>query len=123
MDFWDILRTLHLLAMAFFVGGQLMLVSTIVPALKGTDQIGAVARRFGMGSGIALIVLIITGVMMAGEFNSWEDPVLHAKIGLLVVVLVLTAVHMRDGTKAWMHSAIGVLSLAIVFLGTALAHG
>lgn len=123
MDFWDILRTLHLLAMAFFVGGQLMLVSTIVPVLKGTDQIGAVARRFGMGSGIALIVLIITGVMMAGEFNSWEDPVLHAKIGLLVVVLVLTAGHMRDSTKAWMHSVIGVLSLAIVFLGTALAHG
>ena len=40
---------LHLLAMATFVGGQLVLGLAVVPGLRGRDREGlrAVARRFG----------------------------------------------------------------------------
>jgi uncharacterized membrane protein len=31
---WTLIRFLHLLAMAFFVGGQLMLVVTVFPAVR-----------------------------------------------------------------------------------------
>ena len=34
---------------------------------------------------------------MAGEFDRWDDPVLHAKIGLLVLVFLLLA-----GLIAWL---------------------
>lgn len=43
-------RYLHLLAMAFFVGGQLFLVAAVVPTLRGDDgreRLRAIARRFG----------------------------------------------------------------------------
>ena len=43
-------RYLHLLAMAFFVGGQLFLVAAVVPSLRADDdreRLRAIARRFG----------------------------------------------------------------------------
>jgi uncharacterized membrane protein len=46
-------RYLHLLAMAFFVGGQLFLVAAVVPSLGADDdrdRLRAIARRFGWGT-------------------------------------------------------------------------
>jgi len=45
-----LVRYLHLLAMAFFVGGQLFLVVAVVPSLRpegDRDRLRAIARRFG----------------------------------------------------------------------------
>jgi hypothetical protein len=45
-----LLRYLHLLAMAFFVGGQLFLAAVVLPTLRGDAERGAlrsIARRFG----------------------------------------------------------------------------
>ncbi len=54
---------LHLLAMATFVGGQLVLGLAVVPGLRGRDREGlrAVARRFGWMSLAALAVLLVDG--------------------------------------------------------------
>jgi len=41
---WELVRWLHLLAMAFFVGGQLVLVAAVVPAFRG-HQIPASDNR------------------------------------------------------------------------------
>ena len=55
-DAWTLIRFLHVLAMAFFVGGQILLVAAVVPVLRGGDEsvMRAVARRFGIGSAGAL---------------------------------------------------------------------
>ena len=38
VDEWTVIRFLHVVALAFFVGGQLVLVVAIVPALRGRDE-------------------------------------------------------------------------------------
>ena len=81
------MRYLHLLAMALFVGGQLVLAVAVVPGLRGRDREGlrAVARRFGWASLGALAVLLVTGAWMASEYSRWDDGTLHVKLALVVL--------------------------------------
>ena len=54
-------RYLHLLAMAFFVGGQLFLVAAVVPSLRDDDdreRLRAIARQFGWGTLAAIGILV-----------------------------------------------------------------
>jgi uncharacterized membrane protein len=113
---------LHLLAMAFFVGGQLFLAAVVVPAARGTEQMRAIARGFGVGTLYALAVLIATGVALASHFHKWDDGTLHAKLGLVVLAGVLVLVHIRRPTWRVLDGAIFVTSLAIVWLGVVLAN-
>ncbi len=124
MTGWEIVRWLHLLAMAFFVGGQLMLAAVVVPVLRGGDRsaLRAAARRFGWGSLIALAVLVATGSAMAGHFNDWGRSVLDAKLGLVGLAIVLVLAHMRRPTWHALEGAVFLVSLAIVWLGVDLAH-
>ena len=121
---WEAIRWLHLLAMAFFVGGQLMLAAVVVPVLRGGDReaLRAAARRFGWGSLVALGVLIATGSAMAGHFSDWGRGELHAKLALVGVALVLVVAHMRRPQWHVFEGAIFLVSLAIVWLGVDLAH-
>jgi uncharacterized membrane protein len=112
---------LHLLAMAFFVGGQLMLAAVVVPAARGTEQIRAIARGFGYGTLLALAVLIVTGIGMASHEHLWSDGTLHAKLGLVVLAGVLVLAHIRRPTWHVLDGAIFIVSLAIVWLGVVLA--
>ena len=119
-----ILRYLHVLAMALFVGGQLVLAVGVVPALRGRDREGlrAVARRFGWATLVALVVLVITGVAMASRYSEWSSGTLHLKLALVVLVGVLILVHLRFGNAHWLQGAIFLVSLVVVWLGLALAH-
>jgi putative copper export protein len=112
------------LGIAFFVGGQLMLVTVVTPALRGQDRalMREAAKRFGIGSAVALAVIIATGIALASHFHLWSDGKLHAKIALLVAVFVLTALHTKTPyTRAISLATLG-LSIVIVFLGVELAH-
>ena len=110
---------LHLLAMATFVGGQLVLGIAVVPGLRGRDRDGlrAVARRFGWASLVALVVLLVTGAYMAGERELWDDSTLHLKLTLFVVAGALILAHLKWGAAHWLQAAILVVSLVIVWLG------
>lgn len=121
----DVARWLHLIAMAFFVGGQLVLVAAVVPALRSRDREGLrlVARRFGWGSLVALVVLAVTGSIMAGHDHLWGEGTLHLKLGLVGLAVVLTLVHTRRPTWHALEGAVFLLSLVIVWLGIHLAHG
>jgi uncharacterized membrane protein len=123
---WEIVRFLHLAGMAFFVGGQLMLVAVVTPAVRrhGNDEaMRATARRFGIGSAVALVVIVASGAAMASHFGSWDDPTLQAKLALLVLVFVLIGLHVATPyTRALSIGAL-VASLLIVWLGVKLVYG
>ena len=121
---WNVVLTLHLLAMAFFVGGQLFLGLALVPVeRRAPDREGlrAVARRFGWGSVAALAVLIATGAAMATHLHRWSDGDLQVKLGLVVLVAVLVAGHLRRPANHVLDAAILVASVAIVYLGVRVA--
>jgi putative copper export protein len=123
MTFWNGMIWLHLIAMAFFVGGQLMLAAIVVPVLRGGDRarLRAAARRFGIGTLIAIGVLFATGAAMATHFHKWSDSTLQVKLGLVVLVAVLILGHMLRPEWHVLDTAIFLVSLAIVWLGIVVA--
>jgi putative copper export protein len=122
---WDAILVLHLVAMAFFVGGQLMLATVVVPVERANpdrERLRATARRFGQGTLVAIGVLLVTGVAMASHDHRWGSATLQAKLGLVVVVGVLIAWHLRAPSQHVLEGLIFVVSLAIVVLGVVLAN-
>src|SRR3954452_4754877 len=89
---------LHLLAMAFFVGGQLVLAAAVVPVARGTELMRPMARRFGSGTLVALVVLIPTGPCLAPHTHRWSDGTLHVKLALVAFAALLVGVHTRSPT-------------------------
>jgi putative copper export protein len=122
---WTLIRFLHLLAMAFFVGGQLMLVVAVVPAVRGEEDEAAmrrIVRRFGAASGLALGVLVATGAAMASHLDRWHDDTLQLKLALLVLVVVLLGLHAVAPRSRALALTVMLASLGIVWLGVELAH-
>jgi putative copper export protein len=124
MDEWTLIRFFHLLGIAFFVGGQLVLAVVVVPALRGQDRelMRAAARRFGIGSAVALVVIVATGAAMAWHFHRWGDSTLQLKLVLLGLVIVLTALHAVTPYTRALSAAVLVASIVLVWLGVELAH-
>jgi uncharacterized membrane protein len=123
---WFIVRWLHLLAMAFFVGGQMMLAAVVVPVgRRSTDResLRLIARRFGYGTLVALLVLIATGTAIAFHIGLWSNGTFHVKLALVVVVGALLVWHIRHSDMHILEAVIFLLSLAIVWLGLYLANG
>jgi uncharacterized membrane protein len=120
VTFWNGVLWLHLLGMAFFVGGQLMLGAVVVPALRDLEDrapLRAAARRFGIGTVIAFAVLIASGAALAGHEHKWSDSTLHVKMALVALVGVLIAAHIRRPQSHVLDGLVFVASLAIVWLG------
>jgi uncharacterized membrane protein len=122
---WLAVRWLHVLAMALFVGGQLVLAVAIVPVLRGSqrDALRAIARRFGWASLAALAVLVATGSALASHDSRWASGTLQVKLALVVAAVALIVWHMRRPGAHAIEAVVFLVSLAIVWLGLALAHG
>jgi uncharacterized membrane protein len=126
MHFWFGVRWLHLLAMAFFVGGQLVLAVAVVPALRGAgdaDGLRSVARRFGWGTLVAFAVLVVTGAAMASHLSLWSDGTFQVKLTLVVVVAALLLWHVRAPQLHVLEALVFLCSLAIVWIGLYLSNG
>ena len=120
---WQLVLYLHLLAMAFFVGGQLFLAVAVVPVLRSDPEpsrMRGVARRFGVGTLVALGVLLATGAAMASHLDLWSSGTLQLKLALVAAVLVLAVIHLRHPRAYALMAAIFLGSLAIVWLGVEL---
>lgn len=120
MDFW---LFLHLVAMAFFVGGQLMLAAVVVPVVRGgpdDTEMKDVARRFGIGSAIAIAVMIVSGIVMASHYNLFSTPEFHIKMTLFVAVLVALGLHMKFSGSHVLMAVTFLLTLGVVWTGIAL---
>ena len=117
---WQVVLYVHLLSMAFFVGGQLVLGLALVPVERTNpdpERLRAAARRCGSGSAIALGVLLATGIAMASHFSLWGLETLQIKLVLIAVLIVLTVVHLRFPNAHALQGVILVITLAIVWLG------
>jgi uncharacterized membrane protein len=118
-------RFLHVVALAFFVGGQLLLVVAVVPALRrdaDRTAMRSIARRFGVGSLVALAVLFATGAAMADRYGRWGDSVLQVKLMVVVLIGVLIAFHMTAPESRTVAIAVFAASLVTLWLGVELAH-
>ena len=123
MEIWDVMRWLHLVAMALFLGGQLMLAAVVAPVMRGDTRMRLIARNFGMATVGAIGLAVLTGMSMASQYGSWDEPALHAKLGLLVVVGVIIFAHTRRPGSRALNIALLATTLAITAFGVALAHG
>ena len=124
MTLWNGILWLHLIAMAFFVGGQLMLAAVVVPVLRGREEgvpMRTAARRFGYGTVAAILVLVGTGAAMASHLHKWSNSTLQVKLGLVVLVALLIGAHLRRPEWHVLDAAIFLVSLAIVWLGIVVA--
>jgi len=101
-----------------------VLATVVTPALRGREPelMRAAAKRFGIGSAVALTIIIGTGAAMASHLNRWGDGTLHWKIGLLALVLVLTGLHTRVPYARALSLTVLAISIVIVLPGVALAH-
>jgi uncharacterized membrane protein len=124
-ELWLAVRWLHLLAMAFFVGGQLFLAAVVVPVERRAadpQRLRAIARRFGYGTAFALAVLLATGAAMASHYNRWSEGALQLKLALVALVAGLLMWHTRRPRLHALEAAVFVVSVGIVWLGLTLAH-
>lgn len=123
-DLWQGVLYVHLLSMAFFVGGQLVFGIAVVPVLRqdpDREPMRAVARRFGYGSIAALGLLIVSGWAMASHYHLFGSSTLQWKLALVGLVVVLTLLHLRRPKLHALQAAILLASLVIVWLGLELA--
>jgi uncharacterized membrane protein len=122
--FWQAVLYVHLLAMAFFLGGQLVVALALVPVERTNpdrERLRAVARRFGIGSAVALAVLLVTGIALAEHFSMWSSDTLRLKLVLVGVLIALTLIHLRFSRAHALQGLILVLTLVVVWLGLDLA--
>ncbi|MGD9571338.1 MAG: DUF4149 domain-containing protein [Thermoleophilia bacterium] len=107
-DLWTLVRFLHVLGAACWVGGMIVLGAVAVPAARGAGDpeagrrvITAAARRFGVLAAAALATIVVTGfalidhrgLTLADLPDSDYGRRIVAKIGLLVAMAVVTALH------------------------------
>ena len=121
---WQAVLYVHLLAMAFFLGGQLVIGFALVPVERTNpdkERLRAVARRFGIGSAIALAVLLATGIAMADHYSLWGSDTLRLKLTLVGALILLTLAHLRYPRAHVLQGAILLLTLVVVWLGVDIA--
>jgi len=123
---WFVIRWLHVLAMAFFLGGQLFLAVIVVPVerrVPDRERLRMIARRFGYGTLAALGVLVATGSAMASHLHLWGNTTFQVKLALVALIALLVTWHIRRPTLHALEGAIFLSSLAVVWIGLYLANG
>jgi uncharacterized membrane protein len=126
MTTWTVIRFFHILGIVFFVGGQLMLVAAIGPAVRrrgDEETMRLIARLFGAGSAVALALIVATGVVMASHYSLWHSDVLQVKLMVLVLVGVLLALHAISPNSRAVSYAVAAASLVVLWLGVKLTYG
>ena len=126
MQTWTFVRFLHIAGIAFFVGGQLVLATVVLPALlgRGDEQaIRSVARRLGLWSAAALALALGIGIALASHFQLWSSNVLQGKLVLLGLVVALMVLQvLTPGSRALTYAA-GAGALLVAWLGVKLTYG
>jgi putative copper export protein len=122
--------TLHVLAAAIWVGGQIVMTGLVGPTRRlGPDAPRVLAQAFARIVWPAYLVLIITGFWnisifhFASQTSAWK-AVLMVKIVVVVAAGVGAFLHQRATTKpalALWGSVAGIASIAALAMGVVLA--
>jgi putative copper export protein len=122
--------TLHVLAAAVWVGGQIVMMGLVGPARQlGGDAPKALARAFARLAWPAYLVLVVTGIWNVTTFT-WADQssawkaVLMAKIVVVLLAGLAAFLHQRATTKAQLAlwgSVAGTASIGALAMGILLA--
>lgn len=79
MEYLNLARVLHILAVVIWIGGVSMVTTVIIPAIrkikKGEDQIAIfekVEARFSLQAKITTLMTAITGFYMLEVMNAWH---------------------------------------------------
>ena len=122
--------TLHVLAAAVWVGGQIVMMGLVGPARQlGGDAPKALARAFARLAWPAYLVLVVTGIWNVTTFT-WADQssawkaVLMAKIVVVLLAGLGAFLHQRATTKAQLAlwgSVAGTASIGALAMGILLA--
>jgi len=122
--------TLHVLAAAVWVGGQIVMTGLVGPARSiGGDAPKVLARAFARMAWPAFLVLVATGIWnvtavhYSSQSSAWK-AVLMAKILVVLLAGVAVALHQRATTKgqlALWGSVGGTASVAALVMGILLA--
>lgn len=116
----ELVLFIHVIAMAFFVGGQIMLAATIVPVERSNPdpaRMKAIAQNFGWGSLVAIGVSIFTGMLLASHYELWGEGTLHIKLTLLALTFVSLLAHMKYPKAHALMGLTFVLTLGVVWFG------
>jgi uncharacterized membrane protein len=116
----ELVLFIHVIAMAFFVGGQIMLAATIVPVERSNPdpaRMKAIAQNFGWGSLVALGTSIFTGMLLASHYGLWSTSDMHIKLTLLVLTFVSLGLHMKFPKVHALMGLTFVLTLGVVWFG------
>ena len=122
--------TLHVLAAAVWVGGQIVMTGLVGPARGlGGDATKTLARAFARMAWPAFLVLILTGIwnitaVHASSATSAWKAVLMAKSVIVLIAGVAVGLHQRATSKAQLAlwgSVGGTASVAALVMGILLA--
>jgi uncharacterized membrane protein len=119
----DVLLFIHVVAMAFFVGGQIVLAANVLPVERTNPdpaRMKAIARNFGWGSLISLSVSILTGMLMASHWNLYGFTNMQIKLTLLVLTFISLGAHLKYPKAHWLMGLTFLLTLGVVWYGLAL---
>jgi putative copper export protein len=110
--------SIHVLAAAIFVGGQLT-VAGLLPTLRtlGADAPRSVARQFARLQWPAYAVLVATGFWNVGAVHSHTHAwtiVLSVKIAIVALTGVAAVIHSRATSKALIGAFGGVAGLGAI---------
>lgn len=103
MDIWTVVRFIHLLSVAAWLGGMLFLGLVVVPVVRASGGIEksralvtAVGRRFGWLGGIAWVGLLVTGMLLLHHrdvmFSDLPDTEYGKKVLTKFILLILIGV-------------------------------
>ncbi|MFI6921194.1 hypothetical protein ACIBIZ_14665 [Nonomuraea spiralis] len=142
MTWWSVVRFLHVLGAALWVGGQLAVSLVVLPLARRlldesrrAEMLNAVGRRFGMLTGALFLPLqLATGVAIAWHkgvtWASLAEPgygrILAAKLLLFCAVMAAAGLHgwaSASGRAGFARTmAVGALvgSIGVVLLAAAL---
>jgi putative copper export protein len=122
---------LHLLAVAVWVGGQIVLAG-VVPALRHSTPtaLPVIARSFARVAWPSMVIIVFTGVWGLTEINVGDrSSNYHATFGIkmlfVAAAIIATLIHSAGQTKLAkaLGGAIGLLaSIFAMYLGTLMAH-
>ncbi len=121
---------LHLLGMAVWIGGQILMMA-LLPLLREVEGMPAkAALAFGRVAWPAFGLTIATGIwhiltIPMADVSSGYNAVLGVKLLLVVAAGVATFLHQRATTASMRGATAGIgflASLIVVLLGSMLAH-